>query len=125
MIPVKYIGKRARYVEGAYGSYLVFTRGQTLNLDDEALAQQLLRHPDVYVKGKAKDGEPIPAALPREDATAEDELQNARDTVANLDKEALASYALTNYRMTLDQRHSVAHLRAEVTRLIDQYGLTP
>ena len=50
MIPIKYIGHRPVYRDGACGSELTFEQGQTLLVADE-FALKMLRHPSVYERG--------------------------------------------------------------------------
>ena len=51
-VSVKYIGKRSSYVDGAFGTRVTFKQGESKMIPaDKALL--MLRHPDVYVPGKA------------------------------------------------------------------------
>lgn len=122
MTPIKYIGHRATYREGAYGSGIVFAHGQTVNVEDDVLANKLLRHKDVYVLGE--EGNVAEFVSPKQDQSEdEDKLQQQRDSVALMDKEALESFAKTTFRVDIDRRKSVDNLRAQVIGLIDQYGV--
>lgn len=123
MIPVKYIGKREVYREGAYGSGLVFVQDQTINIEDEELARKMLRHADVYVRGDAKKAEITAAKV--DDSKKDDdenEQQDVRDSIANMSKGALQEYAKTHFSATVDMRKTVGELRAHVTSLYDQFG---
>lgn len=120
---VKYIGHRENYRDGAYGSGIEFQRG-TASLVPEAIAIKLLRHRDVY---QLAEGESIAATseaenVPR-DEQDESSTQDLRDAVANMDKEALESFAQTHFNVSLDKRKGVSNLRQQVTGLIDQYGV--
>lgn len=121
MIPVKYIGKRPIYRDGVYNTGITWAAGQTLLLPDEQ-AKKLLRHADVYVLGSANAK---PAILKDNNVAidAERTLQDARDLIAGMEKDALVDYAKNNYRIDIDKRLSVPKLRAKVTGLIEQYGV--
>lgn len=123
MTPIKYIGKRPTYREGTYGSGLVFAQGETVNVEDDVLARKLLRHPDVYVVGVAKEATATAAAVAKKDDDAEDDAQTTRDLIANMTKETLKDYAKAHFGVSLDQRKSVAEQRAQVTGLFDQFGV--
>lgn len=49
--------------------------------------------------------------------------QEARDSVAHMDKDALLNYAEVHFRQSLDKRQNVENIRQRVVTLIDQYGL--
>lgn len=118
MTPIKYIGLRPHYRDGAFGTGIEFDQGQTQMVPDYE-ARLMLRHPSVYVLG---DGPVVPGdeAPKQEDA---DPDQDARDVVAAMDKDALKAYAKTHYRVDLDGRISVEKLRAKVIGMIDQFGV--
>lgn len=121
---VKYIGPRDTYVEGAYGSGIVFAKGET-KLVPATLASKLLKHPDVYVEGEAADA-PGGVVSVQEPGAIENEAtktQPERDAVANMNKAALETYARTHFRVELDKRKNLPDLRAQVTGLIDQFGV--
>ena len=124
MIPVKYIGVRPTYRDGTYGSYIEFTQGQTVNIEDEDLARKLLRHKDVYVLGEA---EAATATEPKKDKSKDDEEENqsqdTRDSIASMNKNSLATFAKTNFNVALDKRQSVGALRSEVVSLFDRFGV--
>lgn len=124
MIPIKYIGKRPVYRDGAYGSGMVFAQGETVNVEDDNLARKFLRHGDVYVAGSADDAvTTVSATAAKKDDTSEDDAQSTRDTIANMTKTALKTFAKTHYSVDLDQRKSVAEHRAQVTNLFEQFGI--
>lgn len=123
MTPIKYIGPRATYREGAYGSGIIFTKGETINVEDDILANKLLRHPDVYVRGDANTAGEVSASKAKDVESEADPLQDARDAIAAMNKDALEVYAKTHFGVDLDKRKSVDSLRAQTTSLLDQYGL--
>jgi len=123
LVPILYCGKRPVYTEGAYGSHIVFNKGETVLVDSE-LAEKLLKHPDTYVRGEEVDAPSAIIPKPNTHTQLEDTeaAQEARDLIANMDRPALIEYAKVNYRMELDGRKSVASLRNEVIQLVDLSG---
>jgi len=117
-VAVKYVGKRATYTEGTYGSRIVFAQGQTVLVPAD-LAAKLLRHPDVYAKGDAKKAEVVEV---QEQTLVDEDSQAIRDRIAAMDKTALESFVKTTYRMDIDKRKSVESLRQQAINLVDQYG---
>lgn len=120
MTPIKYVGHRARYREGAYGSGIEFVKDETKLVPPE-LAAKLLRHPDVYVQGEDQGAEVANVAQKKDDD--EDQSQDTRDAIAAMDKDALESFAKTHFSVDLDKRKSVGNLRQHVTNLVDQFGI--
>ncbi len=125
MIPIRYIGKRETYREGAYGSGIVFAQGQTINIEDDELARKLLRHPDQYERGDAKQAVET-ASSKAKDATSkaeDDPLQGTRDAIASMDKSAVESFVKTHFSVDLDKRKSIGALREQAINLLDQFGM--
>jgi len=119
LVSVKYIGKRHRYVDGAYGTRIAFEQGESRMVPAEK-ARLMLRHPDVYVPGKADA--PI-ASVPDTSKTDNDELQGLRDSIqAMADKDAIASFIKQKYGIELEKRRSIERLRLDAIGLVDQYG---
>lgn len=123
MTPIKYIGHRPTYREGAYGSGIVFTKDETINVEDDTLANKLLRHHDVYVRGEAKKSAETNSSKAKDVDAEADPTQDARDAIATMNKDALETYAKTHFGVDLDKRKSIDSLRAQTTGLLDQYGL--
>lgn len=124
-IAVCYVGRRPVYREGAYGSGIVFTKGET-KLVPLDLATKLLRHDDVYVPGSASKGmevASVPDPVKKTAEQAEEEvMQSLRDSISTMDKDALETYARTQFKIDIDKRRGLDKLRQQVTQLIDQYG---
>lgn len=116
-VAVKYIGHRETYMDGVYGSRITFVKGQSVLVPAD-LAAKLLRHSDVYVPGNEKKAEVVEVAQEQ----PVDETQSVRDNINNMDKNALATFAKTTYRIDLDKRLSINALREQVVGLVDQYG---
>jgi uncharacterized protein YjlB len=126
MIAIRYIGHRSFYVEGAYGSKIEFIKGETVLVPDD-LAAKLLKHADVYELGADTEAaQPAIIPSPNPNQEPEEDIQSARDLVANMDTvDALVEFAATNFSgRKLDKRLSIPKLRREVTRFIDLYGIT-
>ena len=129
MTPIKYIGHRETYREGCYGSGLVFLSGQTINVDDDALAKKLLKHKDVYTLGEAAelgaivdaDKDQAKSKAPDKDKD-DDPAQEMRDSIMTMNKEALETFAKTHFSVDLDKRQNVGDLRMKVIGLFDQFG---
>lgn len=124
-IPVRYVGKRETYVDGMFGTRIAFVKGES-SLVPADKARLMFNHPDVYEPGEATglqdDGAAVVDPKEKEKQQKEDEDQDMRDSVANMTKKALGAYAKTNFNVDLDQKESIANLRAKVTGLLDQYG---
>lgn len=116
-ISVKYIGRRAEYTEGMYGTRIRFLQGESRMVPVDK-ARLMLKHPDVYAPGVP---DAAVAVLP-EVKTEDDDVQDMRDAIAIMDKGSLEQYAKTHFMVDLDKRRSVENLRTEVTGLVDRFG---
>lgn len=124
--PVEYIGLRDSYTDGTYGTRITWNKGES-KLVPDAQAAQLLKHPDVYRVGGVEGAEAsvISEPIKDKDDVTEQDLQDARDAVANMDVEALRSYAAINFSgHKLHQKLGVDKARLTVIGLIDQFGIT-
>ncbi|MFM7012179.1 MAG: hypothetical protein ACKO0Z_23100 [Betaproteobacteria bacterium] len=125
MKSIKYIGHRKTYREGAYGSGIIFTQGETVSVDDD-IAVKLLRHKDVYVLGDAEESTTafaVESSNKKDDDEQEQENQDQRDVIAAMNKDALKAFAKTHFQIDVDSRKSVENIRAQVIGLVDQYGV--
>lgn len=117
-VSVMYIGKRAQYVDGAFGTRIEFKQGES-RLVPAAKALLMLKHPDVYVPGVAD----APIAVVPATKTETDDTQDLRDAVSAMsDKDSLSDFAQIKYGIKLDKRKSIDDLRFQAIGLIDQYG---
>lgn len=133
-VAVKYIGRRDTYKDGAYGSGIVFAKGQT-QMVPHATAVQMLRHPDVYVPGEAAPAAAAATASePQAAKTKEQEeqerqqeeqrLQDARDSINAMgEKDAVVAFVQTNFNQKLDARKGLDSLKAQAIQLVDQFGM--
>jgi len=120
-IPIRYIGHRATYKEGAYGTGIVFTQGKSEFVPAKEAAQ-MLKHTDVYEPGDAAEcGQTQQPAGPKKD-DSDDPVQQQRDVIAVSSREALEAYARVHFNVALDSKQSVESLRTQVTGLLDQFG---
>lgn len=123
--PITYIGKRDSYTDGTYGTNIRFEQGETKLVPTDK-ANLFLKHPDQYKIGDgkaAKIAEPVKPVSKKEKDT-EDSLLEARDLVANMNINALRSYAATNFaghKIPVGIKTDAA--RSLVVGLIDQYGV--
>jgi hypothetical protein len=120
-VPIRYIGHRPTYKEGAYGTGIIFTKGKSEFVPADKAAQ-LLAHKDVYEPGDASECGAVQAVPVKKDES-DDPTQMARDAIAISGKEALEAYARVNFNVDLDKRQPVEALRSQVTGLIDQFGV--
>jgi len=145
-VAVQYIGRKERWEDSIYSTGLYFDADQVRNLP-ALTARQFLRHADLFREPKVEVEpiQPVPAqaeevaqAEPVTDDTetilaAAREAQEEADTAAKkvldlkqsvsfMDKDALKTFALTNYGQKLDGRLSVEVLRSQTANMIDQFG---
>ena len=117
-VSVKYIGKRAQYVDGAFGTRIEFKQGES-RLVPAAKALLMLKHPDVYVPGVAD----APIAVVPAIQTETDNTQDLRDSISAMnDKSALSDFTHIKYGIKLDKRKPIEELRIQAMGLVDQYG---
>jgi hypothetical protein len=137
-IPIQYIGPREVYKDGAYGTGLTFTRGQTLPVP-AAVAGKMLLHPDVYVVGTleapATDAQQavadaegaVKAAKDAQDVKddQENQVQDQRDSIERMtSKASVAEFVKNQYRQDLDPKTmKLAEMKAKAIQLIDQFGV--
>ncbi|SDG85916.1 RyR domain-containing protein [Pseudomonas flavescens] len=136
-IPVQYIGRRESFTDHLYGTGLVFSKDQVRNLPGD-LARKFLRHADQFQECQAVAVAPEPSStVPADDTDAklaaaqkakedeqkeQDQLNDLRQQIGVMTKDALFDYAFTRYQQKLDKRASVDSLRQQVIGLVDQYG---
>ena len=87
-----YIGHRATYREGLRFRHRVCP-GRTINIEDDALANKLLRHSDVYVRGGAKKAAEMNTSKAKDVDAEADPLQDARDAIATMNKGRARNHA--------------------------------
>jgi len=131
---VTFIGRRESFTDRLYGTGLTFSKGQTRVLPAE-IAAKFLRHPDVFSpstavagvrQADADDTETTLAehAKRQDEQTAQiNQLQDARDQVNQMTKDALEQYARTQVKPELDKRQKIGALRNKVRAWIDQIGI--
>ncbi len=60
---------------------------------------------------------------PSKEQDQEGTLQDIRDAINIMDKDALEQFARFHFKVDIDKRRSAAHLRQLVTQMVDQYGV--
>ena len=135
-VSVKYVGREEDFEERNYGSGLTFDIGQSRNVPPE-LADQLLRHADVFTRGdevkekrskKVSEAEDTAEKLAEANEAkrlldeAEFERYNLIDQINLMNEETLQSYAMTKYGQPLDKELSLGEMRLKVGSMIDQFG---
>jgi len=134
-LPVKYVGFRETYPDGAYDTGIVFTKGDTVMVPADK-ARLMYRHPDVYVPGD--EGEAIVPPDPEKKSEDDDDeeekkdkpdgkLQQARDSImAMQDKDSVVQYAQVNYGQNIDKngQAKLGTVQRKAIMLIDQFGVT-
>lgn len=123
-MPIRYIGRRENHLDGAYGTRIQWTRGQT-RMVPRAIGSLMLKHTDVYALGDPViESGPQPTAnrAPAIDKSQE-EVQDALDQIANMDKVALKTFAKTMYNMDVVATQTLGDMRTTVTGLVHQFGL--
>lgn len=119
-VGVKYIGRRETHADTLHGSG-TWAQGQTKPVT-AGLARQLLKHRDVFVEVQLSDAAGAVVQTAKSGETDDEQTQEVRDQVQNMDKAALKELAMTRYRVKVDGRLSLADARNEVIRLIDRFG---
>lgn len=122
MVPVKYVGKRAEYTEGTYGTRIHFKQGET-KLVPADKARLLLTHPDVYEPGEVQGAQVAEEVSRPNDKTTDDLAQETRDSINNMNKAALQTFAKTHFNMEFEAKTSAADIRAQVLNRFEQVGI--
>lgn len=117
---IQYIGKRLEYTDGTYGTGIHWIQGES-RLVPADKARLFLKHPDVYVLGEVDA--PTAALNTKPKTDEDDDKQDMRDTIANMDKDAIGLFAKTHFNVDIEKRKGIATLREQVTGLFDQFGL--
>ena len=137
-VAVQSIGRKPVYADHLYGTGLNFEHGQVRNLPAN-VAQKFLRHGDMFAEAELSEvattaeapsdqqddtDQQLEEARRREalEQEKQNRLHDLRQQIGNMNKDALAEYAMNNYRQSLDKRASVGTLRQQVIGMVDQYG---
>lgn len=121
-VGVKYIGRRETHAETLYGSG-AWAQGQIKPVT-AALARQLLKHRDMFEEAQLLEPATLASVVQpvKPGETPDEQSQELRDQVQNMDKAALKEFAQTRYGQKVDGRLSLNDTRAQVTQLIDRFG---
>ena len=126
---VKYIGS-TEWKDHLYGSGLYFLPQQT-RIVPFLMARKFLQHVDLFEQGEFGEVSDDDTANLTETAQAEKQAQDnvlnetfdVFNSVAQMDKEALVTFAKQHFNQDLNKREKVDTLRDKVRGLIDQFGL--
>ena len=131
-VPVRYIGFREHHADTLYGTEIQWAKGQTQLVPTGKVAS-LLRHADVYELDL--DGPVIAPPPPvnaaavkalaekKQEAKEAERIDDVRDSIAQMPKEALEKFAKAHFNIDVDRRKSAEFLRSQVTGLVDQFGI--
>lgn len=143
-----YIGPRPRMVDPLYGTGEWCRNGQPwpdgkLKRVPVDIARKMLAHRDVWVEATpevvANEFPDDVAGLNKneldlvgekdttKDDTEAEESQKVRDAIAAMDsKQSIADFIAANYSgIKIDKRGSLAAMKQEAVRIVDQYGVNP
>lgn len=128
-VGVKYVGGKSTYIDRLYNTGLSWESGQTRYLPG-GLAQNFLKHRDVFeqadVPVQEDDTEEVLEDADLAAAQKKKDLQIIETIhleIQSMDKDALANFAERNYQQKIDKRRNVDELRAQVTQMVDQFGV--
>ena len=129
-LKIKYIGKRPEYLEGCYGSNILFNKKIKKGIKnvDSSLGLKLIRHPDQFIKVEDNSTddkvEDTPTDEKAEDDLTDERTQEVLDSLVTMDKDSMADFVVQNFvGVVLDKRGSEETVRGKVTQLIHQYGI--
>lgn len=117
--PIRYKGHREEYKDGAFGSGIVFAKGQTRMVPND-IASEMLKHKDVYELGETVPDVPL---VEKTEDRDEEAAQLVRDQIASMTKAGLETFAKTNFSIDIDKKQSVVAIRQQVTALVDRFGV--
>lgn len=118
LVPIKYIGAKARKVDTVADTGLVW-EVDTVHLVPPAVAARLLRHPDVWAEGEAAEGAEaalVPRPVPRE-AEEPVTLKVGLPNLTAMNKADLAQLAQSRFGVTLPQSMKAADMKAQIVAL--------
>ena len=123
-LPVKYIGHRAQYRDGIYGTGIIWKQGEVI-LVDEPSARKMLKHADVWtLAAQEEQAKEAPEKPKEKEDETEESVQAAKDSVARMGKAAMLQYAETNFAgVKINQNIGIEKLREKVYGLIDRFGV--
>lgn len=135
LVGVSFCGRDDSFVDGLYGTGLEFFKGQPRALP-ESLAAKFLYHEGQFErveiteksekKANGNDTKAVlakSAAKKKEEDAKLDEVFEAQNQIAHMNKSSLIEYAQIKYRQDIDARKNVEAIRAQVSGMIDQFGV--
>lgn len=131
-IPVEYIGRREVWRDTLYRTKLSFVKGQVRSLPHD-IAAKLLRHSDIFRRGKAKSAKADNTAEQLKQAAqvdADRERQRIAfeiiDQVNQINnKKSLAEFAAQRLQlnMKVEQRTTLADMRKDIADHVERFGV--
>lgn len=132
LVPIKYVGRRETYKDALY-SGMTFAKGQTRMVPVDK-ANQMLRHPDVYVRGQIVEAVTSPAAEPAAetkrganpalDEDTENRMEDVRRSLQTMNRRTLANFIRVNFGREIDpDSMTPEQMRQQASILLDQYGM--
>lgn len=134
LVGVSFCGRDDSFVDNLYGTGLEFFKGKPRALPHD-LAAKFLYHEgqfervDLEKSGKKTKGDDTEVVLAesaakKKEAEAKlDEVFEARNQLAHMNKAGLIEYAQIKYRQEISPKLKVEDIRVQVTGMIDQFGV--
>lgn len=135
LVNVSFCGRDDSFVDNLYGTGLEFFNGKPRALPHD-LAAKFLHHVGQFErveltektskKAKGDDTEAVLAesAEKKKEADAKlDEVFEAQNQIAHMNKAGLLEYAQIKYRQEIDSKLKVGEIRTQVAGMIDQFGV--
>lgn len=138
-IDVRFIGRKAPFIDNLYKSNLPFEKNQVRSVP-VALAKQLLKHQDLFEVASGKQKKPADSTVTdvvddtasvleqtQQEQQEQNEEQNRIEDIrlrvmTTENKEELIDMAMTHWQQPLKKTQSLNNLRAAVIQYIDQFG---
>jgi hypothetical protein len=118
LVPIIYVGAKARRTDSIAGTGLVWLPGQAHQVPQD-VAAKLLRHPDVWARGEAEEGAvaAVLAEKPVEETEETLALRIGLPSLNGMSKADLGQLAAARFGITLPQTMKVADMRAQIVAL--------
>lgn len=135
LVGVSFCGRDDSFIDNLYGTGLEFFKGKPRALPHD-LAVKFLHHEGQFERveiteksGKKAKGDDTEAVLAesaekkKEQDAKLDEVFEARNQIAHMNKSGLIEYAQIKYRQDISPKLKVEEIRTQVTGMIDQFGV--
>ena len=123
-MPIRYIGPRPQYTDGAYGTYITWNKGETKLVPEAAAYKMLSNNKDLYEAGSMDEASEPLVDVPNKKEEEEEEIEDTRESIMQMTrKKPLVEFAQHNFQVKLDDSAKVSDLQEKCIQLIDQYGM--